>query len=829
MTNKAFLKEHRLLTVVCLSLFLAGIFRLNDLSLLNPDSTRYLIWGNSIARGEGFVDNTQPEPYWFVIHAPLYPILIAPIEFFFPLSVTAVKLWTLLWSIFSVIIFYFFLFRAQGKLAALGGILIFACNPLVLIYSTEILSDIPFLCCALLVLFLSDKDKTDGLSRIQLILLVLSVLAVGLLREIGVSMIISIVIYYYINRRKRLALFIFLISSALLVLWYVRNDQFAPIQGGNIKLITQHFVTPPGESLINELTLRMWNKLHEYLGQISGMLIYPLVLSQQFRLNVEPSQLHQALSIIMKSFGQFVVLVLTVPMALFGIFLDFKRSQTAILKLLFGFIYLGFVLLYPAHDIRFLLPLLPLLICYLMLSVQWLLVKIKFPDKFYSPKYLITGILFLMLPNLSGIYEIIKMNIAYQASPVKFYQKLRLLSAYPQMFTQPWSMMGEWISKNLPDTVVLASPSKELSAVVGVRKVLEIDQSSALPTFESLLRDNHVDYVLTTVGRGDFNVFEFHLKESKRFTFDSSCRIANLYLYRVRSRLRELLYIKAETCNSEDSLNTAYFLREGRKYLLAEKFELAAQKFAYALSIDSTMPEVYYQMIVAYSMMGDSNRVKLYYDKLFTLPQALGYVGNARTQVQAMRMFAKAQKETDHANKTSGALDVSSLYWKLGYYKRAASIMNSVLETDTSYFVGLLWGLHFNLQNGDTGIAKRYLRILRKMDETNPVVGAFTNILTISDSLLSTSNLHPKSRYHLEMGIWYKKIELNEEALDEAERALSYDPENAGAYLLIAQVFERKSNLRMAVKYYKAVIINNPEDDLVSGKVDSILNILSNK
>src|SRR6267154_1765915 len=91
------LKNHAGLIFICLLFIAAGILRLNDLSLYTPDSTRYVIWGSTLAEGKGFIDVTQPDQDRFVVHAPLYAVLIAPVEIFFPLSVIAVKLWTLLW------------------------------------------------------------------------------------------------------------------------------------------------------------------------------------------------------------------------------------------------------------------------------------------------------------------------------------------------------------------------------------------------------------------------------------------------------------------------------------------------------------------------------------------------------------------------------------------------------------------------------------------------------------------------------------------------------------------------------------------------------------
>src|SRR5258707_15230521 len=90
------------LAVICVFFLVAGMLRMNELSLYTPDSSRYLIWGNSLAHGQGIIDYTLPQPDRFVVHMPLYAFVLAPLEIFFPSSFVAAKLWTLVWGLVSV-------------------------------------------------------------------------------------------------------------------------------------------------------------------------------------------------------------------------------------------------------------------------------------------------------------------------------------------------------------------------------------------------------------------------------------------------------------------------------------------------------------------------------------------------------------------------------------------------------------------------------------------------------------------------------------------------------------------------------------------------------
>jgi tetratricopeptide (TPR) repeat protein len=167
----------------------------------------------------------------------------------------------------------------------------------------------------------------------------------------------------------------------------------------------------------------------------------------------------------------------------------------------------------------------------------------------------------------------------------------------------------------------------------------------------------------------------------------------------------------------------------------------------------------------------------------------------------------------------------ADLYWKLGYKRRAADIMNSLYNEDTTYFVGDLWGLHYNLQLGDTLTAKKYLISLSGIDSGNAVVLAFNRILSYGDSLNRTKEARDLSRYHTEIGSLYRKIVLDEEAIDEAERALRSDPGNLQALLLLGEQFERKNNVRMAIRYYTSASVYDPNSWSLKTKLDSLIYI----
>ena len=823
--SKRYLREHTSLILVCLLFAVLGLLRLNDLSLLNPDSARYLIIGNSLAQGRGFVDDTQPDPDRFVVHAPLYPILTVPVQLFFPMSLTAVKIWTLLWGIAAIVLMYTWILSHTSRRGATVAILLLAFNPLMLVYSTEVLSEAPFLVFILLLLIAADRIAATSLpQRRDIVLLVTAVTGVMLLREVGLAIVLAAALFFVHRKEFSRAAVVFLLPAGLFFIWYIRNHfwigPLPPGQGGNIELILQHFVTPPDASLINELALRLAVRVREYGIHMIGMLFYPLYTTMQFKLNLFPSQLHTILQELMVP-GRYIVAAIAIPVLARGVFIDVRSSSAHLLKLYVLLMYLLVTFLYPVYDVRFLLPVLVLFIYYAILALRsW-----KFTAIVRDHKSVIILTLFLLIPNFSHIYEIIKLNTAYRRSPVAFYNSVRHLPQYPLMFTQPWSMMGAWIRENIPDTVILASSSKDIVPFIGDHKVAEIDQGVSLPVFEMLLRDNNVNYLVVPTRLEGLRVFEFSMRESKRFAFDSVVSIANLNLLRVRNRHWEGDNLPTHIRTVSDSTQATYYLFEGRRELQQGRYESAFGYLSKAYSRDSLHPEVLFQNIVAHAVAGDSTGAQFYYDRLFLLPQALGYTIPARLQLQAMRMLIKAEAESFLMSKAVEMGKAADLYWRLGYARRAADIMNSLYKEDTTYFVGLLWGLHYNLQLGDTLLAKKYIVSLKGIDSGNPVVLAFDRILLYGDSLNRTSEVRDLSRYHAEIGSLYTKVVLNEEAIDEAERALRFYPRNLQALLLLGEQFERKNNPRMAIRYFTSAGVYDPNSPFIQMKLDSLIRI----
>ncbi len=817
--------KYRGMFILCGIFLISGILRLNDLSIYTPDSSKYLIWANSLAHGKGFTDDTQPTVDRFVVNAPLYSALIAPVAYFFPGSVVAAKIWTLFLGLLAIVLFYLYLHRLAGYPAALIGAACLALNPAMLLFSTEMLSEAPFIALLLAVLLILESMETrpQGYPRISFPALVLLLAFVPLLREAGAALVLAVVLYYFLLKNYRRGAIILAASAIVSFAWYYRNQVWVgSLQGpqrGNLSLVSQHFVTSADAPLVNEILLRIWYAAQAYLGHLGEMFFYSFASPQFSDLLVNPPGILRLMQSVQNAVSIPLALLLLILMCL-GVAADIRKRPTAGIRLMTTLIFLAAIFAYPVNDIRFLLPLYPLCIFYLLEGCTWCITKFSALSVLRSKSlaYLLAAV--ILFPNLMGIEELLRTNQAFLRSPRDLILHSNRISS---LYRFDWRTMGEWIAQHTSDRTVFASPMKELAVVSGGRKVLDLDPGTGVADFEASLRNNHAEYILAVI-EGDLNLYEFQMTQTRRFWFEPVCDAENLHLLRIHSVFLEPA--AGNLFSPADTVSAIHLMRQGNEDLKSGLYTQALSTFTDAYERFPRHPAIVYGRMTAAYMHGDTSTGTLMYNRLLSLPQTLAYAALARQQIDAMRFLRTSSTSSQLEERAVARLKSAMIYWRLGYYRRAAEIVDTLLDTGSQYFFGLLWGTHFNLQNGDTMKANRFLSAVNTIDSTNIVGESFTRVFRLCDSLAQARTDSLRSRLLLDIARVYLLIDLNEEAIDEAEKALHAAPLNLDAAVFIGQVYERKGAVRTAEQIFRKALLQNPKDTALLAHADSLRKIL---
>ena len=803
-------RQHRVFVILLCSYVLLGTFRLNDLSLYT-DSTRYVIWGTSVAHMKGFVDDTQPEAERYVVNAPFFSVVLSPVLLVFPNSLMAAKVWTLLLGACFIFAFYALLLKFFDKPIALLGIAPIVFNPLFLLLSTEVLSETTFLAAiAMCFLLLERLDAEDAHLKSDLLILVTISSLLVLLREVAVALVGSIILSLLVQRRYRRAFLVMLGFVALFGAWTYRNLVLvgAPpaSQASNINFIFEHFLTAPQASLIQEFTLRLTSNASGYATHLAGLIFYPLPDA----LIVEPSGLFLAYLKTM-ALARYVVPAFYLPLLFWGFWRDVADHRSGIVRLTFVLSYLLIILFYPVHDVRFLLPLLPVQVFYVLCAVQWIRTRWLDTRTSLARGLLAAMVACLIAPNLICILEVERTNLRYMGNSLAFYDHLQQAGLGKNMFMKPWRILGDTIKVRTPEGTTLAGSLKEPSIFIGKRKLLELNNAVPTTTFERYLRTSAAGYVISMGSWDNFPSYQLQMGESRRYWFEPVTRVASMTLYKVRSTLLTPREEWLPTKRIEiDTVSANGLLRMGRLELMRGRYAQSIELLQRAQTLAPTQAIIPYQLLVAYAMAGQLEEASAELQILYGYEQATAYIAIASKQLEVAFARRAAESSDGSMQRSMTIVNTSRFEWDLGYYGAAYNSLRSLLATDSTYFVGLLWGWNFANQRGDTSQARTYLRQLRGIDPANVVVQQFTIMDRLADSLRREVTPKRRSAFHLAIARAYKAVDLPDESIDDARRALLDDPQNLGAWLFQAQLFEEKNEPAAARSAYLRVLELDP-------------------
>jgi hypothetical protein len=399
------------------------------------DDAIYVSTAKAIAQGEGYRLINLPNSPVQTKYPFLYPALLAIIWKLwpsFPENLLAMKWLSLLAGAATVALSYIYVLRfyCTRGIAAASGLLCAASGGF-LFYSTQTLSEIPFALFLVLSLWSLDKHIRAPLrSRYFQFLLGFLIALPFLCRTIGA--ILPIVSLILLLRLGRPMLWVALGSLTGMLPWVV----WVPIHlgGGGHDTMTIYYT--------------------DYLGWWSQ---FGLVsICRVFLLNIVMAGLNSTelgLEVLARGLSLLGVAFLVI----FGLLLYSATLISALKQLrqgrllpwfLAGYMLIAFLWPWPPH--RFLVPVLPLLLIYMLRAIREILRPLSSLPIYNA--LLVLGLTVLVTSNLVLVYRAgqVKRNSGYPATYVTLNEPLVSWSSYENVF--------EWIDKHCQPDDVIASP-----------------------------------------------------------------------------------------------------------------------------------------------------------------------------------------------------------------------------------------------------------------------------------------------------------------------------------------------------------------------------------
>lgn len=359
---------------------------------LNGDNAYYYMLGKALSTGEGYVNlnsiNRTPNNHF----PPGYPAIIATIFLFISNSIITIKIVNGIFLLLTVLMTYSLAKIVTGRavIAAVSAIFILV-NAHILRYSTIMMTEIPFMFFAIftILLFIRTDFNKPVLKNSYFYYSLLTLVASYYIRSLGVALLAGFVLYLAIER-KWSYLFSYIIGAFVLVLpWFLRGQQY----GGNSYLKQLKMVNPyrpeMGELDIGGLFSRILSNIERYITKEIPSSIFSFI-------DPEYSQ--------SPGFVSWLIGLIILSLIIAGLW-KLKRYRWLILGTVLG--NFGILAIWPEVwiGIRFILPLIPILVICLLFGFKNFLEWVTFRFRIgYAP----SAWLFLLgvIPFVPGITKL---------------------------------------------------------------------------------------------------------------------------------------------------------------------------------------------------------------------------------------------------------------------------------------------------------------------------------------------------------------------------------------------------------------------------------------
>ncbi len=348
-------RNHRLVLALILgcSLFLC-------LALFDPkpncggDNASYIILAQSILQDHVYSMSSATgiqEPH---TQYPFgYPLLLTPLIALFGSNLLALKFFSLVMTLGCVILFSVLLRPLFPPLHWAAITLAVALNPEIINFSHWILSEIPYLFFSFLsiILLLKSETKERGRSEYWFWSALLCIAFTAHIRSIGLMCAFAGFTYYILHRNWRKLLIYTLGLTILITPWMIRNSMVSKRTSPYVRVILSkdHYDPELGTVGIGEMAARVLDNVKEYsTGAISAAILGSEVLQDG-----------RTLTVALISFASTLLILLGLFRNLF--------ARAGIMEL-YTLAYTGILLIWPEiwNDIRFLVPIIPFLLMYLV-------------------------------------------------------------------------------------------------------------------------------------------------------------------------------------------------------------------------------------------------------------------------------------------------------------------------------------------------------------------------------------------------------------------------------------------------------------------------------
>ena len=336
------------LPVLGLCGLLMGILLFDANLSLTGDNAQFINLGRSLADGHGLSETIEGEPIPHTKYPFGFPLLLAITHIIFPSNLIALKSLVVLLYAISIPLTYLLIRRFAPPPIALGASALCLASSLLLDYSHQVMSEIPFLLFSLLALLLLHRaQKSSTLSTLALA--IIAMIAAYYIRSAGIILIGTGILFFALHKKWKEAGLIAIGSFLLALPYQIRNTSLGGTPYIEQLLSINPYRPEEGALTFTALIERILANLELYGIQIIPHIFLPSFIDANY----------------------FVGLVFS-GLILYALIMGLVRRNMLAVYLT---CYLGLYILWPHvwSDTRFLIPAIPILFYAILTSMDELL------------------------------------------------------------------------------------------------------------------------------------------------------------------------------------------------------------------------------------------------------------------------------------------------------------------------------------------------------------------------------------------------------------------------------------------------------------------------
>lgn len=443
------------------------------------DDAHYIVLAEGLATRQGFRLVSFPNPPTERSFPPGWPILLSSFVFLFPGNYEILKLLSFIFWLASIpLIYKLFAKRIETPYLEILIALI-VLNPIMIGASSMVMAEAAYLFFSLLTLYLFerwDRHQNGTWSWLPVVAITIIALYAQLIRTVGLSILLTLIVYLLLSRRLYHAMIVggIFFLGLLPQFWFNSQSDGSFVSSGyEAQVFNDSVITKLGQA---------WVNIHIYLKEMIANSLVPI-----FGPQVASALDRFGLGMTSVFANVFILLLIAI-----GVVLSLKRPRISDLYVLFYF--LGILSFWNpvvgSAQMRFLIPIIPFLYFYLLQGLIWIVqMTIKIGKRISSHTEGLHGRRALNITNSTVvglscllITILLMRNIQDWQNPAR--NKITDLS-----------IGTTWINENAPLTSVVMARDPVSDYLYTRRKTIAYPKTDEQDV-EEYIKANNIDYII---------------------------------------------------------------------------------------------------------------------------------------------------------------------------------------------------------------------------------------------------------------------------------------------------------------------------------------------